>query len=56
MQIEAIIVWKNENIIIVNDYTEDRIIELCRKYGMNIYKRSGINFEEIKNIIDRSNN
>ena len=55
-QIEAIIVWKNENIIIVNDYTEDRIIELCRKYGINVYKRSSINFEEIKNIIDRSNN
>ena len=56
MQIEAIIVWKNENIIIVNDYTEDRIIQLCRKYGINVYKRSSINFEEIKNIIDRSNN
>lgn len=56
IQIEAIAVWKNENIIIVNDYTEDKQIEVCKKYGINVYKRSGIDFEEIKNIIDRSNN
>jgi superfamily II DNA/RNA helicase/ribosomal protein L37AE/L43A len=56
IQIEAIAVWKNENIIIVNDYTEEKQIEVCKKYGINVYKRSSINFEEIKNIIDRSNN
>lgn len=55
-QIEAIVVWKNENIIIVNDYTTISEIELCKKYGINVFKRSNINFEEIKQIIDRSKN
>ena len=55
-EIEAIMVWKNENIIIVNDYTKEEEIELCKKSGIHIYKRSNINFEEIKEIIDRSKN
>lgn len=53
-QIEAIAVWKNENIIIVNDYTQKEKIELCKKYGINVFKRSDINFKQIKEIIDRS--
>lgn len=54
--VKAIAVWKNESIIIVNNDITLKELEQIEKYEIKVYKRSEINYTEIKEIIDRSKN
>lgn len=47
-KINAVMVWVKENIIIMNEETEDVIIDICNRIGWNAHKISNIDFEKIK--------
>ena len=50
-EVQAILLWKNDNIIIVSDNVTDEELQEYAKYKIIAFRKSNIDFEKIKEII-----
>lgn len=44
----AILIWEKENVIILDEDTEEIILDVCKRIGWFAYKISNINYDELK--------
>lgn len=53
-KVQAILLWKNENIIIVSDETSDEELEEFENYNITAFRKSKIEFIRLKEIIEEN--
>lgn len=44
---DAVMVWTDKNIIVLNEECEEVILDVCRRIGWTVYKISNINYSEL---------
>ena len=48
----AIMVWANKSVLILDEDTEDRILDICNRIGWSAYKISDIDYDKLKREVE----